>query len=216
MPHVKKLLSVCTAVAAVVIAVPAPARAADTPTVTSTTVPSTSAPNWDGTFTNSVPEQPWWQVPPTKPASPVTPRAKALPTPRAKPIDRPAPAPKPRPISVVWVLSGDILFTSGSAVLSVAADSQLVGLVDQASLHPGCRITITGYTDDVPDPTFPGGNLGLSVARAKSVARYLVEAGLGGDLITAKGYGAADPVGDNGTDQGRQLNRRVVIRMTNG
>lgn len=176
--------------------IPATMKSTVAPT---TRLPTTAGTGFGGSFSNSVPEQPWWQMHPPKPVRSDSRKAKA-PT-------------KPQPIHLSWALSGDILFTSGSATLSVAADSQLVGIVAQAQLHPGCSIDITGYTDNVPDPTYPGGNSGLSLARARAVAKYFVTAGLSGDAITAKGYGAADPVGNEGTPQGRQLNRRVLISL---
>lgn len=41
---------------------------------------------------------------------------------------------------------------------------------------------------------------------------YLVKKGISADRITAKGEGAANPVGDNATKEGRAKNRRVEIR----
>ncbi len=152
--------------------------------------PQSSAGVTDTLFTNSVPEAPWWQA---------APPARGDPT---------------QPVSLQWNLSGDVLFDTGSATLSLAADSQLTGVVAQALLHPGARIVIRGYTDNTPDPAFPDGNQGLSEARAEAVASYLRSVGVGGDQITAAGYAFADPVADNATDAGRQQNRRVAITLT--
>jgi outer membrane protein OmpA-like peptidoglycan-associated protein len=173
-----------------------------------TTLPSTGGTGFGGVFSDSVPEEPWWQIPPRKHSQEVLPPKRShLPAPKTE-----APA-NPQPVHLRWVLSGDILFDSGSAKLSVAAESQLAGIVAQAQLHPGCLVDITGYTDNVPDG-YPGGNLGLSLARAREVASYFGIAGLSGDRMTTAGDGAADPVGDNASAQGRQLNRRVVISLT--
>ena len=31
--------------------------------------------------------------------------------------------------------------------------------------------------------------------------------------LKAKGYGSADPIADNGTDEGREINRRIVFKL---
>lgn len=51
----------------------------------------------------------------------------------------------------------------------------------------------------------------LSQQRADTVRGYLVQQGLAADTVTAVGMGKADPVADNGTNEGRQKNRRVEI-----
>ena len=180
-----------------------------------TTVPSTGGSGFGGGFSDSVPEQPWWQISPPKPSPSAPRRVKAPPKPSPSAPRKGKALPKPQPVHLSWVLSGDILFNSGSATLSVAAESQLAGVVAQAQLHLGCRIAITGYTDSVPYSR-PGGNAGLSLARAKAVARYFATTGLSADTITTRGDGSADPVGNNSTTQGRQLNRRVDISLTCG
>lgn len=202
-----KFILVSVAVTLASFTVGGVAQAQPNPTTKSTVASATTLPSTGGTgfavgFSNRVPEQPWWQVPPPEPARSAAPKTKT-------------PA-KPRPVHLNWVLSGDILFDTGSAKLSGAAESQLAGIVAQAQLHPGCRINITGYTDNVPDPVYPDGNPGLSRARARAVAGYFARAGLSGDSLSTHGDGSADPVADNATAQGRQLNRRVVIGLTSG
>jgi len=140
-------------------------------------------------FSNSVPEIPWWD----KVEHTVTP---------------------PAPTTLSWTLSGDILFDSGSATLSPSARSQLSGILATAQQHCAATITVLGYTDSVPDPTFPGGNQGLSVARADAVANVIGAANIYGDHVHAEGEGTSNPVGDNTTTSGRQANRRVVIKLS--
>lgn len=140
-------------------------------------------------FSNSVPETPWWD----KVEHTVTP---------------------PAPTTLSWTLSGDILFDSGSATLSPSAVSQLSGILATAQQHCDATITVLGYTDSVPDPTFPGGNQGLSVARADAVANIIETADIYGDHAHAEGEGASNPVGDNTTTRGRQNNRRVVVELS--
>ena len=54
-------------------------------------------------------------------------------------------------------------------------------------------------------------NQRLSEKRADTVRTYLVQQGLDGSAISAKGFGKTMPVADNGTAAGRQKNRRVEL-----
>jgi outer membrane protein OmpA-like peptidoglycan-associated protein len=68
-------------------------------------------------------------------------------------------------------------------------------------------VSVVGHTDVIAgDPT----NDPLSQERADAVAAAL-GAQLPGVQITTSARGQEEPVADNNTDQGRQLNRRAVI-----
>jgi outer membrane protein OmpA-like peptidoglycan-associated protein len=75
------------------------------------------------------------------------------------------------------------------------------------------RVTISGYTDNVGDGVV---NQLISQARAQAVADALVNKGLSADRIAVRGYGAALPVADNATPEGRERNRRVVFSVNAG
>ncbi len=70
------------------------------------------------------------------------------------------------------------------------------------------RIVLTGHTDDSGDPD---AQLALSEARAKSVAQVFREAGLPDSQLLFQGAGAAYPIADNNTAEGRARNSRVEI-----
>jgi len=71
---------------------------------------------------------------------------------------------------------------------------------------------IDGYTDSVGKPEY---NLALSKRRADAVANYLKSKGVAlGDRFVTRGLGAADPIADNKTEEGRAQNRRTTIRRT--
>lgn len=72
--------------------------------------------------------------------------------------------------------------------------------------HPELRFSVEGHTDSDGDPDW---NEQLSLARAESVVRRLIEMGIAADRLTAKGWGAARPVADNRTPEGKAQNRRV-------
>ncbi|KEQ14838.1 membrane protein [Endozoicomonas montiporae] len=71
-------------------------------------------------------------------------------------------------------------------------------------------IQIRGYTDSTGGPSI---NNPLSQSRAESVARYLVAQGVPATRMSIYGMGASNPIGDNSTQSGRALNRRVEIDL---
>ena len=70
---------------------------------------------------------------------------------------------------------------------------------------------IGGYTDNTGDPAH---NQALSEARAKGVMDALVAQGVDPSRLESQGYGDQYPVGDNSTEEGRQANRRIALRVT--
>ena len=56
-------------------------------------------------------------------------------------------------------------------------------------------------------------NMELSIQRANAVKLYLVNSGVPGSNLAIKGLGESNPVGDNNTEEGRILNRRVEIKL---
>ncbi|HHJ37889.1 MAG: hypothetical protein AXA67_02030 [Methylothermaceae bacteria B42] len=114
-----------------------------------------------------------------------------------------------------WVaveMKSGMLFASGSAKLSKAADPVLSKLAEIVREMPDNPIYIEGHTDNVPIQTreFPS-NWELSAARAASVVRKLVETGVAPKRLAAVGYGENHPVADNNSEEGRYRNRRVVM-----
>ena len=53
----------------------------------------------------------------------------------------------------------------------------------------------------------------LSQKRADAVMQFLISQGVKPDLVSAKGFGEADPVATNNTAQGRAQNRRVELSL---
>jgi outer membrane protein OmpA-like peptidoglycan-associated protein len=103
---------------------------------------------------------------------------------------------------------GDVLFATGKYNLRPEAQIVLAKLSGIILSHPGLNLAVEGYTDSVGSDDF---NLKLSEQRADTVSQYLVSQGLPESTVTAKGFGKANPVEDNGTAAGRQRNRRVEI-----
>ena len=73
--------------------------------------------------------------------------------------------------------------------------------------HPEWKIRIEGHTDSMGTDEY---NQDLSQRRATAVRNYLVSQGIpASQLVEIVGYGESRPVADNGTSEGRYLNRRV-------
>jgi outer membrane protein OmpA-like peptidoglycan-associated protein len=107
---------------------------------------------------------------------------------------------------------GDVLFTTGKADLRAAATGNLNKLVAFLGQYPNRTVLIEGYTDDVGSADY---NQGLSQRRADGVRSYLVGQGVGSVRLTSRGKGESDPIADNSSSEGRQLNRRVEVVINN-
>ncbi|KKX48883.1 OmpA family protein [Sphingobacterium sp. IITKGP-BTPF85] len=70
-------------------------------------------------------------------------------------------------------------------------------------------VTLDGYASAEGSEAY---NVSLSKDRANAVKQYLVNAGVASSKITANGYGEANPVASNATEEGRVQNRRVEIK----
>jgi OmpA-OmpF porin, OOP family len=110
-----------------------------------------------------------------------------------------------------WFDFDRLLFDTGSATLQPASDEQLNNIAAILKAYPRVKIKIGGYTDNTGDQS---ANLKLSQDRAGSVMAELVKLGVGSDRMESQGYGEDHPVADNSTDEGRQKNRRISLRVT--
>lgn len=104
----------------------------------------------------------------------------------------------------------DVLFDFNRATLKPGARERLSKLAGVLIAYPGpYKIEIDGYTDSIGSDEY---NLKLSQGRAEAVSSYLTEQGVRSDRISqVQGMGKMMPVADNGTPEGRQMNRRVEI-----
>jgi len=102
----------------------------------------------------------------------------------------------------------DVLFDSGSYTLKPAARERLARISGIVLAYPDLRLEIEGHTDSVGSDAY---NQTLSEKRAASVRDYLVGNNVSINNVIARGLGKGDPVADNSTAKGRQLNRRVEM-----
>ncbi|WP_018345009.1 OmpA family protein [Cytophaga aurantiaca] len=108
------------------------------------------------------------------------------------------------------VTLNNIFFPTNSYKLEDKSLVELNKLIAFINLNPNQRIELSGYTDNVGSAE---SNMTLSTMRAKAVYDYLISKGIKSTFITYKGYGASSPVADNTTEEGRQKNRRLEIKI---
>lgn len=110
-----------------------------------------------------------------------------------------------------WFDFDRLLFDTSSATLQPASDEQLRNIAAIMKAYPNVKIKIGGYTDNTGDAA---ANIKLSQVRADNVRAELIQLGVAPDRLEAQGYGEEHPVADNSTEEGRQKNRRISMRVT--
>jgi len=111
----------------------------------------------------------------------------------------------------VLVLEG-VKFDFNSSQLDPSGRSILDRIAAALNQYPDVNIEVAGYTDSVGNDAY---NLRLSQQRAEAVRDFLIGKGVAASRLSAKGYGEADPIASNDTEEGRERNRRVVLRKLN-
>lgn len=113
------------------------------------------------------------------------------------------------------VTLGDVLFAFNKSDLTPQAGPRLDKLAAFLKQFPQRKLLVEGYTDAVGTDDY---NLELSERRAEAIRSALVARGVDTTRVVTKGYGKAYPVADNGSTDGRAVNRRVevVIADENG
>ncbi len=94
--------------------------------------------------------------------------------------------------------------------LTTNAKTLLGEVVAELEAHPDIAIEIAGHTDAKGSEAY---NQSLSERRAQSVVSYLISRGIAQSRLTASGYGESQPIADNETEEGRELNRRVELTI---
>jgi len=98
-------------------------------------------------------------------------------------------------------------FNVGSAVLATAQKKEIVSIAKVITTQGFTRLVVNGFTDATGSPAL---NAALSKARANSVVTYMKTL-LPKVAVKAGANGAAKPIANNATDDGRAQNRRTEI-----
>jgi chemotaxis protein MotB len=122
-----------------------------------------------------------------------------------------------------FVFESEVLFPSGQASLTVeglASIDQLgTAIVELERVVPkeiDWVLQVDGHTDVRPiaSPQFPS-NWELSSARATTVVKYLIKAGVTPKRLVAAGYGEFHPLEEGATEEVLRRNRRIELKLTN-
>ena len=137
----------------------------------------------------------------------------------------PAPAPAPAPHKLVinptvkrvvatekgLAITEKIQFDFDKANILPASDSLLDEVATVLRENPHVQLVqVEGYTSSEGKEEH---NRLLSQQRAESVRDWLVKHGIPAERLAAKGFGPDQPIADNGTEDGREKNRRVEFAI---
>ncbi|WP_069132078.1 OmpA family protein [Rhodohalobacter halophilus] len=103
---------------------------------------------------------------------------------------------------------GDVLFDFDRAELKPGGQRAVAELAQFLNEYPERNVMIEGFTDSIGSEEY---NQNLSLRRANSVQRALINRGISSNRIETVGYGVRYPVATNQTESGRQQNRRVEV-----
>lgn len=120
---------------------------------------------------------------------------------------KPEPKPEPQPEEVITFRSVTFDFDSSNI------RDDMAPILDEAAnilKEKSGDIVLEGHTCNIGSDEY---NQGLSERRAASVKSYLEKMGVSGSRMKTMGYGESQPKYDNQTKEGRELNRRVEIRL---
>jgi chemotaxis protein MotB len=121
--------------------------------------------------------------------------------------------------AVKYVANSDLLFASGSWQMRPRGQQIIAGFAKKLAPTQQNHLLVNGYTDNAPiGPELQRqgvtSNQELSQKRADAVMQFLISQGVDSSLISAHGYGDADPVASNDTASGRAQNRRVELTLS--
>ena len=105
-----------------------------------------------------------------------------------------------------------INFDTDKAALRADSAPVIAEIDKLLKADPSLKVSIEGHTDNTGTPER---NRVLSGERAEAVRAALILHNIANDRLTAKGFGADQPLADNGSEAGRAKNRRVELVKVN-
>ena len=115
-------------------------------------------------------------------------------------------------------VNDQLLFPSGDWQMPATAQQTIAKMVPILAPMQQTKIAVNGYTDNVPIGSGlkrkgVDTNLELSQKRAENVMQFMTAQGVNTAMISAQGFGDAEPVASNDTEDGRAQNRRVELTL---
>lgn len=107
-------------------------------------------------------------------------------------------------------LKGDVTFDSNSATVRPGLYAEIDRIANVLYQYPQTVVRVDGHTDSLGAEEY---NLNLSQHRADSVKSLLTQRGLQASRVETLAFGESMPIATNDTEAGRQLNRRVEIKI---
>ncbi|MBR9854482.1 MAG: OmpA family protein [Algicola sp.] len=102
-----------------------------------------------------------------------------------------------------------INFDTGKSRIKSESYEIVSEITKMLNANPDLKISIEGHTDNVGSEET---NMKLSKNRARSVLMALVDEGVDESRLVSTGFGQSKPIGDNASEEGKALNRRVELR----
>ena len=120
--------------------------------------------------------------------------------------------------AIKYTVNSDLLFPSGGWEMSAPGKQIIAKFAAKLAPTQQNKLLVNGYTDNAPiGPALQkkgiASNQELSQKRAENVMQFLISQGAKPDLVSAHGYGDANPVAPNTTAKGRAQNRRVELTL---
>jgi len=122
-----------------------------------------------------------------------------------RPVVQPAPQPASQPVAQKIVLNS-IRFDFDKATIKPEFYPILDAAAKSLKQRPEAIIEIQGHTDSTGTQAY---NRNLAKRRAEAVQAYLIRQGVARENLSVNSFGEDMPVGNNQTDEGRRMNRRV-------
>ncbi len=107
-------------------------------------------------------------------------------------------------------LKGDVTFDTNSSTVNPGLYTEIDRISSVLIQYPQTVIRVEGHTDSTGSE---GYNMDLSQRRARAVKGLFIQRGVSDSRIKSVGLGESMPVATNATEAGRQMNRRVEIKI---